>query len=274
MAALDGKRVALLESHLANEAAAEVRRFGGVPSCVVAVRETRHLDRVGPFIDRLSSGRVQVVVFLTGVGATMLLQGASRLGRLDEAVAALAGTTVACRGPKPAAVLRQHHVPVHLSAEEPYTSRELLDKVTGLALEGTTVALVQYGEPNRALADALSARGADVEELTLYEWAMPDDPGPLNALVQDLIDGRVDAVAFTNRVQCRHLFRAAADLRLTGQLGEALNARTLVAAIGPVCAEALRSVGVTPNVIPARATIAEMIAALADYVDLTEGLPD
>mgnify|MGYP001596749176 FL=1 len=112
MAALEGLRVALLEAHLTDEAAAEVRRFGGVPYCVPAVREARHLDLVGPFIDRLSTGRVSAAIFLTGVGATMLLEEASRLGRLEETAAALRGTIVACRGPKPIAVLRQHDVPV------------------------------------------------------------------------------------------------------------------------------------------------------------------
>jgi uroporphyrinogen-III synthase len=42
-----------------------------------------------------------------------------------------------------------------------------------------------------------------------------------------------------------------------------------VVAIGPVCASALRSVGVIPHVQPAHPKMGPMVAALADYFELT-----
>jgi uroporphyrinogen-III synthase len=277
-APLDGLRVALLEAHLTDEAAAHVRRFGGVPYCVPAAREARHPDRVRPFIDRLSTGGVSAVVFLTGGGAALLFQEASRLGRLEEVAAALRATIVACRGPKPVAVLRQHHVPIDVAAADPYTTRELLDALAAIDLEGKAVVLVRDREPSRvppdALTDALAGRGARVEELPLYEWVMPDDLEPLKTLVRELIGGQVDAIAFTNRIQSRHLFRVAQELGLAAQLADALNGDVIVAAVGPVCAEALQSAGVAPDIIPARAKMDAMIAALADYVELTGGLAE
>jgi len=286
MADLNGSRVALLESHLAEEAAAHVRHYGGVPYCVAAVRETRHLDRVAPFLDRLSADRVAVVVFLTDIGATVLLDEASRLGRLDATVAALKRTTVACRSSKSVAVLRRHDVPIHIVAAAPHTSRELLGALNGIDVAGALVAVVGSGTAGggtsaaipdgsgRVLADGLAARGAQVESLALYEWTMPDDLEPLRALVGGLIRGDVDAIAFTNRIQGRHLLRVAETLALTTQLIDALNGDVIVAVVGPVCAEALQSAGVVPDIIPARPTMASMIGALAEYVELTHGLPD
>src|SRR5579862_8144696 len=99
MAALDGTRVALLESHLAEEAAAHVRRFGGTPYCVAAVREVHHLDHLDAFLDRLAADRLALVLFLTDIGATLLLDAAARLSRRDETLAALRRAIVACRGP-------------------------------------------------------------------------------------------------------------------------------------------------------------------------------
>jgi uroporphyrinogen-III synthase len=268
-ALLEGRRVALLEAQLADEAAACVRHFGGVPYCVPAVRQAAHLDRVVPFVDALSSGRVSVVVFMTGVGAATLLGEAARLGRLEETTAALRRTTIACRGPKPAAILNQHKVPVQIAAAEPYTTKELIEALASINVNDRLVAVVHHGEPNRPLAAALSARGAQLKELSLYEWALPDDLAPLKALVRELVDGRVDAVAFTNRIQCRHLFRVALELELTAPLTHALNAGVIVAAVGPICADALHAVGVAADVIPARPTMEAMIGALAEYVDLT-----
>jgi uroporphyrinogen-III synthase len=265
MRSLDGRTVVLLEARMGEEAAALVRKFGGRPYRVPAVREVDSTDEAGPFIEALHCGSLSVVVFLTGVGVSALLREADRRGCLQATLAALRLTTIVCRGPKPVAVLKQHQVPVHIIAAEPWTTKELLDALAPVDLEGRTVALVHYGEPNAVFAAALSARGALLEELSLYEWKLPDDVEPLQLLVKELVDGRMDAIAFTTQIQCRHLFRVAAELGLCERLARALNDNAVVAAVGPVCAEALRVFGVTPNVVPVRPKMGPMIAALADY---------
>ena len=60
------------------------------------------------------------------------------------------------------------------------------------------MAVVHYGERNGVLAAALQAQGASVEELCLYEWLLPDDLGPLQALI---------AVDFDNIRNVRTCFR-------------------------------------------------------------------
>ena len=105
--------------------------------------------------------------FLTGVGVSTLLGEASRRGCLEATLSALRMTTVACRGPKPMSVLRQHDVPVHIAPAEPYRTKELLDALAAEDLHDKTVAIVHYGQPNRPLVDALSARGARLEEPNL-----------------------------------------------------------------------------------------------------------
>jgi len=273
MPTLGGARVALLEARMSKELADLVERFGGRPYCVPSVREARlpPLEHVAAFIAALRAGRFSAVVFLTGVGVAALLREADSEGHLAETLNALRQTTTVCRGPKPAAVLRRHDVPIGLSAAEPFTTTELLDALLTIDLDGKEVALVHYGERNSALADALEARGAALEELCLYEWVMPDDVKPLRTLVRDLIDGRVDAVAFTSQVQCRHLFQVAADLGKSEDLVDALSSKVIVAAIGPVCAAALKALGVTPRVLPAHPKMGPMIAALADYFELARG---
>jgi len=258
---------------MTKELADLVERFGGKPYCVPAVREARlpALEHVAAFIAALCAGRFSAVVLLTGVGVMALLREADSEGHLAETLDALRKTTTVCRGPKPAAVLRRHDVPIGLSAAEPYTTTELLEALQAIDIDGKEVALLHYGERNSALADALEARGAELEELCLYEWVMPDDVEPLRALVRELIDGRLDAVAFTSQVQCRHLFQVATDLGKSKELANALNSRIVVAAIGPVCAAALKSLGVTPRVLPAHPKMGPMIAALADYFELSSG---
>ena len=266
MPALDGRRVALLEVRMATEVAAIVRRLGGIPYQVPALREIVQSEDAGPFIEALIAGHFSTVVFLTGAGVSALLREADRRHSLEATLAALRLARVACRGPKPAHVLRHHHVHVVATAAEPYTSREMLKALEAIDLEGETVALVHYGEINAAVAAALSARGAQLDDVLLYEWSMPDDVEPLRVLVRELIDGQVDGIVFTTQIQCRHLFRVAGDLGLCRQLTEALNNRAVVVtAVGPICAEVVRFFGVTPDVVPARPKLGPMMTALADY---------
>ncbi len=271
MPTLRGARVALLEARMSGELADLVTRYGGRPYSVPAVREVPldEPDRLAVFLDALCADRFFLVVFLTGVGVASLVRAAERFGRLVDTLAALRRTTIVCRGPKPVAVLRRHDVSSTVNAAEPYTSTELLAALDAIDLGGRTVALIPDGEPHPLLVDAISRRGADVEEIRLYEWRMPDDSGPLRNLVRELIDRRMDGVAFTNQIQCRHLFQIAAELGLARELADALNTRTPVVSIGPVCSQALKAFGVTPRVMPASPKMGPMILALADYLELT-----
>lgn len=225
------------------------------------------MEHVPVFLDALQAGRFDVAIFLTGVGASRLLREAQRLGRLDDTISALRSLTTACRGPKPSAVLRQYDVPVTIRAAEPYTTTELLAALASVPLTERVVVLLHYGERNEPLADALLQRGAVLEELCLYEWQLPEDTGPLASLVHEIVAGSIDAIAFTSQIQCRHLFAVAAQNRLSDQLAEALRTRVTVAAIGPVCVDALKRHGVTPQVVPTQAKMGFLVTDLAKYFE-------
>ena len=248
-----------------------VVRHGGTPVSVPAVREApRDPPDVGAFLAELCADRFAYVIFLTGVGATALLREADRLGRLADTLAALRRITTVCRGPKPSAVLHRQAVPIGRAALEPYTTTELLAALANDRLEGVSVAVVHYGEPNTALVRALGERGATLAEIQLYQWELPEDLGPLNTLVRDLVEGQIGALVLTSQVQCRHLFEVAERAGLAHELAEVLNGTVVVASIGPVCTKALQTHGITPRVMPATPKMGPLIAALADYFDLTK----
>jgi uroporphyrinogen-III synthase len=268
MSSLRGARIALLEARMSNEVADLIRRYGGEPYSVPAVREVP-LDcekQVATFIDHLLQSSIQAVVFFTGVGVQALFREAERLGRLAELLAALGKVTIVCRGPKPSAVLKRNSVPIAVNTQEPYTTKELLEALETLELADTGVAVVHYGERDMALVQALQDRGAHLEELCLYEWLLPEDIGSLQRLIQHIIDERVDAVVFTSQIQARHLFLVATSLDLAGELLHALNHRTIVAAVGPTCTAALQNLGVQPHVVPAHPKLGHLVTALAQYM--------
>ena len=235
-------RIALLEARMGKEMADLMRRAGsGEPVLVPAVRETplSSEKQVAAFIDRLVDGSMRTVVFFTGVGAKQLLHEAEQLGRQAELLAALRRVTVVSRGPKPAAVLRRSNIPVAANAHEPYTTTELLEAMTPLDLAGTVVGIVHYGEYNTLVSQRLRERGAELVELCLYEWLLPEDSSALARLVEDIVAQRIDAVVFTSQVQVRHLFLVASERNLADQLAAALNTTSVVASIGPTCTRVL-----------------------------------
>ncbi len=268
---LKGKKVALLEARMSAKLAALVERQGGTACSVPAVRETavEQPAETTAFVDALCEGRFDIVIFMTGVGASSLLNEAEKRGRLHDALGALRAAVTVCRGPKPVSVLRRNDVQVNITAAEPHTTVEVLQALDPVELRGKTVGLVHYGERNDALADGLRKRGATTDEVCLYEWHLPEDVAPLEGLVEDIIDGRVDAIAVTSQIQIRHLFQIADNLGRRSSLADALNKRIVVAAVGPVCAAALRSYGVIPHVQPSHPKMGPMLIALSDYFELT-----
>jgi uroporphyrinogen-III synthase len=270
MPSLHGARVALLEARMKTELAELVRRMGGTPVLAPSVREVPREAETSRFLDTLVTGRFEIVVVLTGAGAAELLREAERRGQLKAAVDALARATLVTRGSKPTVVLRRYGLQAAVVARTPYTTTELLEAMAPLDLAGRAVALVHYGERNTALSEAIRARGAKLEEVCPYEWALPEDVEPLRALVRNP-PGQIDAVAFTSQIQVRNLFAVASGMGLADALAAALNDDIIVAAVGPVCADALKEVGVTPDVQPAEPKMGPLLTALADYIELTQG---
>jgi len=270
MPPLSGRRIALLESRKSDELSELVRRLGGTALSAPSVREVPRHDDADAFIEALTTRRVDVAIFLTGVGATALLDDANRRGQQAAVLDGLRQITVACRGPKPLGVMRRFGVTPAIVTVRPHTTHEVLDGLGSIDLHGKRVLVAHYGERSTDLTWALRDRGAAIVEVCPYEWALPEDVTPLEHLVREAIAGHVDAMLFTSQIQCRHLFKIAAQLDSAAPLSAAMNRDVVVGAVGPVCAQAIRDAGVTPDVIPESPNMASLIAAVADYFELTD----
>jgi len=268
---LAGARVALLEGRMESELADMVRRYGGSPVSAPALREDRipSGDAVARFIDALTARSLPFVILFTGAGATALMREADALGRLPELLDGLERSTTICRGPKPSGVLAKYGVTVDVRVPSPHTTADVVEALALLLIDDRRVGLVHYGERNAPVLAALEERGAQVEELCLYEWRLPVDLGPLQRLIHEIIEGDIDAVAFTTQVHVRHLLQVADDLKLREPLLRALAENTTAAAIGPTCAAALEEVGIAPPVVADPPKIGPLLASLADHLAKT-----
>ncbi|HYM76845.1 MAG TPA: uroporphyrinogen-III synthase [Candidatus Dormibacteraeota bacterium] len=241
-----GLCVLALESRRAREIAKLIANLGGVPMVVPSVREVplesnaQALD----FAQKLAAGEVDMVVFTTGVGVKALASAVEGVCSRDKLSSHLSRVVVVARGPKPTAALRELGVRVSVSVPEPNTWRDLLavldqSKAT-YPVAGRRIAIQEYGVTNPDLSAGLEERGAIVTPVNVYQWALPEDLGPLEKAVQSIISGEVHVLLVASSVQIRHLFEVAGRMGKSEALQEALS-RVVITSIGPLTSEELHN---------------------------------
>jgi uroporphyrinogen-III synthase len=214
----------------------------------------------------LAAGRFDVVLFLTGVGCRALLERAAGDGVLREVRAGLARARVVARGPKPVRVLRGHGVRIDFVPPEPNTSDELLAEFASWDLAGKAVGVQLYGGSTPfldRLRAGLLALGARVVAVAPYQWEGPADDGAVRRLIAACLAGEIDALLILSSSQVHNLFAIAEAHEQGAALQRALNdPRVLVAAVGPVAAEAVAAHGVIVDLVPAHPKMGYLVAAL------------
>jgi len=218
-------------------------RYGGQPFVAPAVKETpieRH-DEVLRWAERLFAGDFDLVVLTTGAGVTYLRDiVGDRL--LDE----LRRLTLISRGPKPAETLAELGVPGAIIAGEPGSWREIVDVIA--ARRERRIAVQEHGRANPQLVAALQELGAEVSTISIYQWTLPDDSGPLREAARRIAERECDVVLFTTSIQLTHLLEAAEDC--AGEVLDALRNHVAVGSVGPVMTAELADYGIRPQIVP------------------------
>lgn len=175
-----GLEVAAFESRRAEEIAKLIAHCGGVARIGPSMREVPLQDNPAAFefAEKLLSGKLQGVIFMTGVGTRTLFEALQSRYAIEEIVHGLSTLTVVARGPKPAQVLREHGIPITIIVPEPNTWCEILQELDenprSFTLQGSTVAVQEYGVPNEVFLEELKSRGAVPLRVPVYRWALPE----------------------------------------------------------------------------------------------------
>jgi uroporphyrinogen-III synthase len=245
---MKSKVVAILETRTGAHLGELIARRGGVPVLAPALEEVPDVDshavaallagwRINPF---------KIVIFQTGVGTRGLFQATDAAGLTGELLQHLSSSVVVVRGPKPVGELNARDVRIDIRAATPFTTEMVLAAVSAIPMQDARVLVQRYGAANHLLREGLENRGASVQEIATYRWALPADIQPLTQLLDALARSRIDAVVFTSAVQIHNLYAVAEQTGRSSDLANQLN-RLVIASIGPVCSRALREHGVTPT---------------------------
>ena len=234
--------VAAFESRMAAEITRLIERHGGNPLVTPALREIPLDDNSAAlkFGAQLTTERVDMFILLTGVGTTALFDLLKTRYPWSSIVAALKQTALVARGPKPVAALKAFGLQPTLTVPEPNTWVDLISMLDEYRpVKGLRIAVQEYGASNPDLLKALNQRGAEVFQVPIYRWALPNDLGPLRQVLDDIIAGKAPVLLITNAAQVDHVMQVLEKDGKVEPFRAALK-NMVVASIGPTASERLR----------------------------------
>jgi uroporphyrinogen-III synthase len=211
---------------------------------------------------RLLDEPVDAVVATTGIGFRGWIEAAEGWGLGEALLSRLAAASVLARGPKAKGAIRAAGLSEDYSPGSE-SNAELLQHLLDSGVDGQRIAVQLHGEPLPYFVDSLRSAGAEVIEIPVYRWVGPADPGPLDRLLDAVLDGSIDAMPFTSAPAAASMLAMAKRTSRLAGVVDALTHRIVVACVGPITAAPLAAVGI-PTVQPERARIGALSRTVSE----------
>jgi uroporphyrinogen-III synthase len=266
---LNGYRILILEtreeaqfSRLLAEQGAEVLQCP-----MFTIHDAPDAAPIEAWIRRFVEKPCDDLVLMTGEGLRRLMKVARRIGVDRDFIAALGNPRKFARGPKPGRALREIGLEPQVTTEKP-TSEGIAEMLAQVDLNGHRVGLQLYPDKNHSvLIGAITAQGAEVDPVLPYIYDAQAADANIVTAIDEMAQGRIDAIALTSSGQVRRLVEVAQAHRCDVRLRDGL-ARTPIASVGPVVSDELKSHGLRTDIYPAndayfmKPLISAMAAAL------------
>ncbi len=269
---LAGYTVGITPARRREELAAALERRGARVISAPAIRIVPLADdsELRDATRRCLAAPLDIVIATTGIGFRGWIEAADAWGAGEELVKAIGQATVLARGPKArgairAAGLRETWSPASES------SSEVLEYLIAEDLDGKRIVVQLHGEPLPDLVQTLRLAGAEVIEIPVYRWVLPEDTAPLERLIEAVSCAAVDAVAFTSAPAAASFLRAARERGRGGSVRAALCGPVLPACVGPVTAGPFQQEGI-PVIQPGRARLGALVREIVEQVPLRRGI--
>src|SRR5246127_4634297 len=190
------------------------------------------------------------MVLMTGEGLRRLMKVVRRIGVESLFIAALGSARKFTRGPKPGKALREIGLEPQMTTEKP-TSEGIAEMLSRLDLKGRRIGLQLYPDKDHSvLIGAIKAQGAEVDAVLPYIYDAQAADANIVTAIDEMAQGRIDAIALTSSGQVRRLIEVARAHNCEAQLRGGL-AHTPIASVGPVVSDELKSHGLRTDIYPA-----------------------
>jgi uroporphyrinogen-III synthase len=249
---LNGYRILILETREeAQFSRLLVERGADVLQCpMFTIHDAPDPGPIEAWIGRFIETPCDDLVLMTGEGLRRLMKVVRRLDREQEFVVALGKARKFARGPKPGRALREIGLEPQLTTEKP-TSEGIAEMLSRVDIKGHRLGLQLYPEKDHgALIGAIEAEGATVDTVLPYVYDAEAAEANIITAIEEMAEGRIDAIALTSSGQVRRLVETARAHGRGARLHAGLE-RTPVASVGPVVSDELKSHGLRTDIYPA-----------------------
>ncbi len=205
------------------------------------------------------------LVVTTGMGMRMWLEATAKWGHADVLKSALAATRILARGAKSSVAVRSAGLDLWWRAPNE-TMDEVVERLQSEPLATSRVAVQLFDPRGHPSTEVLRAASAELVELPVYRWNLPEDLTAARHLIDASLRGEVHALTFTSQPAVRHLFRIAEETGQGEDLRTALNGSVLAACVGPVCAEAAREEGIEHPLWPEPPRLPAMVRQITEHL--------
>src|SRR6202790_2670804 len=221
---LNGYRILILEtreeaqfSRLLTEQGADVLQCP-----MFTIHDAPEPAPIEAWIRRFIENPFDDLVLMTGEGLRRLMKVVRRIGVEQEFISALGKARKFARGPKPGRALREIGLEPQITTEKP-TSEGIAEMLARLDLKGHRLGLQLYPDKDHgALIGAIKAQGAEVYTVLPYVYDAQAADANIVTAIDDMAQGRIDAIALTNLGQVRRLFEVAKACQCEAQLRDGL----------------------------------------------------
>ena len=249
---LNGYRILILEtreeaqfSRLLTEQGADVLQCP-----MFAIHDAPDPAPIEAWIRRFIEQPFDDLVLMTGEGLRRLMKVARRMDVERDFIAAAGKSRKFARGPKPGRALREIGLEPQMTTEKP-TSEGIAEMLSRVDLGGHRLGLQLYPDKDHgALIGAITAQGAEVNTVTPYVYDAQAADTNIVTAIDEMAQGRIDAIALTNLGQVRRLIEVARAHGNEARLREGL-AKTPIASVGPAVSDELESHGLRTDIYPA-----------------------
>jgi uroporphyrinogen-III synthase len=248
---LSGYRILILETRKEAQFSRLLREQGAdVLQCpMFIICDAPDAAPIEAWIARFIETACDDLVLTTGEGLRRLLKVARRMDVESAFIAALGEARKYARGPKPGRALREIGLEPQATTQKP-TSEGIVEMLSLIDITGHRVGLQLYPDKDHsALIKAITAQGAEVDSVVPYVYDAQSADANILTAVDELAQGRIDAIALTSSGQVRRLIEVAQAHGCEDRLREGLQ-RTRIASVGPVVSSELQSHGLRTDIVP------------------------
>jgi uroporphyrinogen-III synthase len=207
------------------------------------------------FVERVLAGESDMVIFTSANGIDHTLD---KITDREEFIQALNHCKTIAIGPKTREAAQNKGINISFVPQS-YSSEGLVQAIAP-AVKGKVVDIARSSHGAPILVEGLENAGAHVFETQVYEIARPKRNAEQEELIHALLDGKVDAIAFTSSMMVNNLFEMASEMGVRDKLIKALNSKDLiVAAIGDPTSKTLNIYKLQVNIISKEYTFEALI---------------